>query len=134
MPELSDGIQPIVPESVGAQSPGTELVFAAVHRDAFPNTRSLTSQGLAVAMFGSTAGIRAASECASWMGGNCPERIVVLALAAIRSTPLSLARVVALVSTPADRASKRTTSPTASPIPSDVIAERPGRRRRASSA
>ncbi len=70
MPELSEGIQPTVPDWVGPQPCGTELRFAAVQSDAFPKTRSLTSHGLAVAMFGSTEGIRLASEWAPGIGGN----------------------------------------------------------------
>ncbi len=137
MPPLSEGIQPTAPDCVGSQADGTELLFEAAHSDRFPNVRLSISHGLAVATFGSAAGISVASACESEMGGGSPLRkleLPVAELVARRSTPLAYASVVALVSTPAESASRRTTRPVARPIPRAVSAERPGRRRTASHA
>src|SRR5580658_998365 len=126
MPALSSGNHPTVPDPVGPQPAGTSPRLDAVRSDELPNTRSLTNQGLAVATFGSAAGMRVASEWAWEIGGKVSWLKVVFALATSRSTPLASARVVELVWIPAESASRSTTRPTARPTPRAVSAERPG--------
>ena len=125
------GTQPTDAASVGCHDAGTRLAFDAAYREELAKVSELTNQGEALATFGSELSSEDARGCAEVMGGKATEAREVFALVAIRSTPLAATRRSALDCIPAERARRTRTREVASPTPSAVSAERPGRRRTA---